>query len=132
MAVRPIVILGDPVLHTPAAPVPIAPDGSLPLWLDFPPDAPAGAVALLATLTTRVAGRFSDNAFALLRGAPAELCAGAAGPCAARLAASPGGAAPPTLSFIPWSDGPAAPPDAPALAQALLASLRVQHLGLYA
>ena len=30
MAVRPIVILGDPVLHSPTAPVPIAPDGSLP------------------------------------------------------------------------------------------------------
>ena len=30
MAVRPIVILGDPVLHKPTAPVPIGPDGSLP------------------------------------------------------------------------------------------------------
>ena len=30
MAVRPIVILGDPVLHTPTAPVPVGPDGSLP------------------------------------------------------------------------------------------------------
>ena len=30
MAVRPIVILGDPVLHTPTSPVPIGPDGSLP------------------------------------------------------------------------------------------------------
>lgn len=30
MAVRPIVILGDPVLHTPTATVPVAPDGSLP------------------------------------------------------------------------------------------------------
>ena len=30
MAVRPIVILGDPVLHTPARPVPVRPDGSLP------------------------------------------------------------------------------------------------------
>jgi len=30
MAVRPIVILGDPVLHTPARPVPVGPDGSLP------------------------------------------------------------------------------------------------------
>lgn len=30
MAVRPIVILGDPVLHSPTAPVPVGPDGSLP------------------------------------------------------------------------------------------------------
>ena len=30
MAVRPIVILGDPVLHTPTAPVPVGADGSLP------------------------------------------------------------------------------------------------------
>jgi peptide deformylase len=30
MAVRPIVILGDPVLHNPTAPVPVGPDGSLP------------------------------------------------------------------------------------------------------
>lgn len=30
MAVRPIVILGDPVLHTPTTPVAIGPDGSLP------------------------------------------------------------------------------------------------------
>ena len=30
MAVRPIVILGDPVLHAPTAPVTVAPDGSLP------------------------------------------------------------------------------------------------------
>jgi peptide deformylase len=30
MAVRPIVILGDPVLHTPTAPVPVGPDGGLP------------------------------------------------------------------------------------------------------
>ena len=30
MAVRPIVILGDPVLHTPTSPVAIGPDGSLP------------------------------------------------------------------------------------------------------
>jgi len=30
MAVRTIVILGDPVLHTPTAPVAIGPDGSLP------------------------------------------------------------------------------------------------------
>lgn len=30
MAVRPIVILGDPVLHAPTAPVPVGPDGTLP------------------------------------------------------------------------------------------------------
>ena len=30
MAVRPIVILGDPVLHTPTVPVAVGPDGSLP------------------------------------------------------------------------------------------------------
>jgi peptide deformylase len=30
MAVRPIVILGDPVLHTPTAPVPVEVDGALP------------------------------------------------------------------------------------------------------
>lgn len=30
MAVRPIVILGDPVLHSPTTPVPVGPDGSLP------------------------------------------------------------------------------------------------------
>ena len=30
MAVRPIVILGDPVLHTPTTPVPVGSDGSLP------------------------------------------------------------------------------------------------------
>ncbi|MCV7217353.1 peptide deformylase [Mycobacterium crocinum] len=30
MAVRPIVILGDPVLHTPTQPVPVGDDGSLP------------------------------------------------------------------------------------------------------
>ncbi len=30
MAVRPIVILGDPVLHTPTTPVPVGTDGSLP------------------------------------------------------------------------------------------------------
>ena len=30
MAVRPIVILGDPVLHTPTTPVPVGPDGTLP------------------------------------------------------------------------------------------------------
>jgi peptide deformylase len=30
MAVRPIVILGEPVLHVPTVPVPIGPDGSLP------------------------------------------------------------------------------------------------------
>lgn len=30
MAVRPIVILGDPVLHTPTTPVPVGADGSLP------------------------------------------------------------------------------------------------------
>jgi peptide deformylase len=30
MAVRPIVILGDPVLHTPTASVPVGPDGVLP------------------------------------------------------------------------------------------------------
>ncbi len=30
MAVRPILILGDPVLHSPASPVSIGPDGSLP------------------------------------------------------------------------------------------------------
>ena len=30
MAVRPIVILGDPVLHNPTTPVPVGPDGSLP------------------------------------------------------------------------------------------------------
>ncbi len=30
MAVRPIVILGDPVLHTPTEPVPVGADGSLP------------------------------------------------------------------------------------------------------
>jgi peptide deformylase len=30
MAVRPIVILGDPVLHTPTTPVLVGPDGSLP------------------------------------------------------------------------------------------------------
>ena len=29
MGVRPIVILGDPVLHTPTSPVPVGPDGSL-------------------------------------------------------------------------------------------------------
>ena len=30
MAVRPIVILGDPVLHSPTSPVPVGPDGALP------------------------------------------------------------------------------------------------------
>ena len=30
MAVRRVVILGDPVLHVPTAPVPVGPDGSLP------------------------------------------------------------------------------------------------------
>ena len=30
MAVRHVVILGDPVLHVPTAPVPVGPDGSLP------------------------------------------------------------------------------------------------------
>lgn len=30
MSVRPIVILGDPVLHNPTSPVPVGPDGSLP------------------------------------------------------------------------------------------------------
>ena len=30
MAVRPIVIVGDPVLHTATEPVPVADDGSLP------------------------------------------------------------------------------------------------------
>src|ERR1700751_6210629 len=30
MAVVPIRIVGDPVLHTPTTPVPVAPDGSLP------------------------------------------------------------------------------------------------------
>ena len=30
MAVRPIVILGDPVLHSPTSPVSVGPDGSLP------------------------------------------------------------------------------------------------------
>jgi peptide deformylase len=30
MAVRPIVITGDPVLHTPTSPVPVGPDGALP------------------------------------------------------------------------------------------------------
>lgn len=30
MAVRPIVILGDPVLHKPTSPIPIQPDGGLP------------------------------------------------------------------------------------------------------
>ncbi|MCX6480868.1 MAG: peptide deformylase, partial [Mycobacterium sp.] len=30
MAVRPIVILGDPVLHTPTTPVPVGADGALP------------------------------------------------------------------------------------------------------
>ena len=30
MAVRPIVILGDPVLHAPTSPVQVSPDGSLP------------------------------------------------------------------------------------------------------
>lgn len=30
MAVRPIVILGDPVLHTPTTPVAVGPDGTLP------------------------------------------------------------------------------------------------------
>ncbi len=30
MAIRPIVILGDPVLHTPTAPVDVGPDGSVP------------------------------------------------------------------------------------------------------
>ena len=30
MAVRPIVIVGDPVLHTPTRPVPVGEDGSLP------------------------------------------------------------------------------------------------------
>jgi peptide deformylase len=33
MAVRPIVILGDPVLHTPTSPVPVGPDGALPAEL---------------------------------------------------------------------------------------------------
>ena len=33
MAVRPIVILGDPVLHTPTRPVPVGPDGALPAEL---------------------------------------------------------------------------------------------------
>jgi len=33
MAVRPIVILGDPVLHVPTAAVPVGPDGSLPVDL---------------------------------------------------------------------------------------------------
>lgn len=33
MAIRPIVILGDPVLHTPTAPVPVGPDGALPAEL---------------------------------------------------------------------------------------------------
>jgi len=119
------------------------PDGSLPLFLAFPAGAPAGAVALLVTLTSRdVPGRFSDNAFALVGadvaaaaaagGALPPLCGSTAGPCAARVAAAPGGAAPPTLSFVPWSDGGAPPPPAAELAAALLAGLRVQHLGAYA
>ena len=33
MAVRPIVILGDPVLHAPTSPVSVGPDGSLPAEL---------------------------------------------------------------------------------------------------
>ena len=33
MAVRPIVILGDPVLHTRTSPVPVGPDGELPAEL---------------------------------------------------------------------------------------------------
>lgn len=33
MAVRPIVIIGDPVLHMPTRPVPVGPDGSLPAEL---------------------------------------------------------------------------------------------------
>lgn len=33
MAVRPIVIVGDPVLHTATQPVPVGPDGSLPAEL---------------------------------------------------------------------------------------------------
>lgn len=114
------------------------PDGSLPLYLAFPADAPAGAFALLVTLTSRgVPGRFSDNAFALVgagaaAGAAPPLCASTAGPCAARVAAAPGGAEPPTLSFVPWFDGGATPPPAADLAAALLAGLRVQHVGAYA
>jgi peptide deformylase len=34
MAVRPVVILGDPVLHAPTAPVAVGPDGSLPADLN--------------------------------------------------------------------------------------------------
>ena len=123
-----------------AAPA-LLPDGSLPLYVSFPIDAPAGAIALLVTLTSRdVPGRFSDNAFALVgEGAAGEgsaslppLCAGPAAACAARVAAAPDGTAPPTLSFIPWVDGGREPLPAPALAEALLATLRVQHLGNYA
>ena len=54
MAVRPIVILGDPVLHSPTSPVPVGPDGALPAALAelikemYDPTASANAAGLAA------------------------------------------------------------------------------------
>ena len=117
------------------------PDGSLPLFVSFPADTPQTAqLALLVVLTSAASpGRFTDNGFALIGGALASaasaagappVCAGTAGPCAARVAAAADGAAPPTLSFVPWTEA-SGPRPAAELAAELLAGLRVQHLGQY-
>jgi beta-mannosidase len=108
------------------------PDGTLSLSLSFPAGTPQTAVALLVTLTATVPGRFSDNAFTLVQpgtaAAEVAACAGdaALGPnsiCAARVAsADPSASA--TLVFVPWEGAGGG-------GEALLAGLRVQHLGLY-
>lgn len=106
------------------------PDGSIPLYLSFSGSNSTGDVALLVTLTTAVAGRFSDNAFTLVQSqnAAAGLCADATGLCPLRVATpnnSSSGA--PTLFFIPWTDE-----SFDTLVPALLQSTRIQHLGMYA
>jgi beta-mannosidase len=108
------------------------PDGSLPLYLDFPSSAPAGVTALLVVLTagSESPGRFSDNSFILVRSSEytSSWCTGTSSPCAVRIASSPGGTTGPTLSYSSWESPP---PAAAELAAKILANCRVQHLGQY-
>ena len=112
------------------------PDGSLPLFLDFPTSAPIGVSALHVVLTagSDTPGRWSDNSFVLVRlseiNNASSWCSGANTPCAVRIASSPSGDSNngPTLFYFPWESPP---PPAAELAAKIVNGSRVQHLGQY-
>lgn len=114
-------------------------DGSIAVYINFVNTTSTNSnIALFVTLSTRIAGRFSDNAFTLITNStttidPSPICRNAdtvssTNYCGVRYSATYGSNDNPTLYFYPWTESPV--PDG-GIVTNFINTLNIQHLGMY-